>query len=394
MTTANYTRPNYSTQSGTVYPAGIDAMARVFERSASAFAPHEQTAGSPAPDLTVVVDAGPVLDISRAAPDLNEMAQQTVSGFTIPSAGQSRIDRVVINDTTGLAERVAGTAVTTGGSPSAAPPDIPARRLPVCQVAIASTDTAITNDMLTDERCGVPVKTSRARRGATVARSSDTILDAGDYDRTILATGTFTQTLTAAAVLGDGWYCFYRNDGVGSITLDPNARETIDGATTKALAAAQSCMIICDGSNFKTVGLGSATVAATQAEMEAGSDNTVMATPLNAKWAPSAAKAFARWNSAGTIAVNSSINMASISDGGVGIWDAQIATDFASATSYTGVAYGGVKSGVAPLVYNTFIAGAAGSFSVRASKGDTVIPSYADPDAPDEIHAVLFGDQA
>ena len=157
MTAANYTRPNYTTQSGTAYPANIDAMAKVFERIAGAFAPHEQTAGSPAPDLTVIVDAGPVLDLSGSAPDLNEMAQQTVSGFTIPSAGQTRIDRVVMNHTTGQAMRIAGTAVTTGGSPSAAPPDIPVNTLPVCQVAIASSDTAITNDMITDERSGIPI---------------------------------------------------------------------------------------------------------------------------------------------------------------------------------------------------------------------------------------------
>lgn len=88
-----------------------------------------------------------------------------------------------------------------------------------------------------------------------VSRSSNTILALADYGRFFKATGSFTQTLTAAATLGDGWHCFYRNDGTGVITIDPNGAETIDGATTITLNGSQSCMIFCDGSNFKTMGL-------------------------------------------------------------------------------------------------------------------------------------------
>jgi len=88
-----------------------------------------------------------------------------------------------------------------------------------------------------------------------ISRSSNTILGTANLDCTIVATGTFTQTFTAAATLSDGWRCWYRNDGSGIITLDPNASETIDGGTTLALHPGQACAIFCDGSNFKTVGL-------------------------------------------------------------------------------------------------------------------------------------------
>jgi hypothetical protein len=87
-----------------------------------------------------------------------------------------------------------------------------------------------------------------------LSRSSNTILGLSDIGKTIVATGTFTQTLTAAATLGDGWSCFYRNDGSGMITLDPNASETIDGSTTITLQPAESVRISCDGSAFKTQG--------------------------------------------------------------------------------------------------------------------------------------------
>jgi len=88
-----------------------------------------------------------------------------------------------------------------------------------------------------------------------VSRSSNTILGLSDYGKTFLATSTFTQTLTAAATLGDGWFVFYRNDGSGVITLDPNSTETIDGGLVLTLNPGEGCRIACNGSAFKTQGL-------------------------------------------------------------------------------------------------------------------------------------------
>ena len=88
-----------------------------------------------------------------------------------------------------------------------------------------------------------------------VSRSSNTILGLSDIGKTFVATSTFTQTLTAAATLGDGWYVFYRNDGAGVITIDPNASETIDGATTIVLGPGDACRIACNGTLFKTQAL-------------------------------------------------------------------------------------------------------------------------------------------
>lgn len=87
-----------------------------------------------------------------------------------------------------------------------------------------------------------------------LSRSSNTILALSDYGKVISATSTFTQTLTAAATLGDGWQVMYRNDGSGIITLDPNSTEQIDNATTINLYPGESCLVICNGANFKTVG--------------------------------------------------------------------------------------------------------------------------------------------
>jgi hypothetical protein len=85
-----------------------------------------------------------------------------------------------------------------------------------------------------------------------VSRSSNTMLDSSDIGKTFVCTSTFTQTLDAAATLGDGWYCSIRNDGTGIITIDPNSAETIDGVSTLALGAGDSIRIVCNASSFKT----------------------------------------------------------------------------------------------------------------------------------------------
>lgn len=87
-----------------------------------------------------------------------------------------------------------------------------------------------------------------------VARSSNTILAATDFAKTFNLSSTFTQTLTAAATLGDGWYCFLSNAGAGVITIDANSSETIDGNLTIDLQPGEGITIICSGTAFVTQG--------------------------------------------------------------------------------------------------------------------------------------------
>lgn len=85
------------------------------------------------------------------------------------------------------------------------------------------------------------------------ARTSDTILAAGDNATLIdVTSGTFTQTFTAAATLASGWWCYVKNSGTGTITLDPNGAETIDGAATLTLKTGECRLVQCDGSGFYT----------------------------------------------------------------------------------------------------------------------------------------------
>lgn len=88
----------------------------------------------------------------------------------------------------------------------------------------------------------------------TFDRASNTILGLGDFGCFFRGTASFTQTLTAAATLGDGWRCFYRVESGATIVLDPNGAENIDGAATKSVIGPASGIIYCNGSAFYTVG--------------------------------------------------------------------------------------------------------------------------------------------
>ncbi|MEY2656064.1 MAG: hypothetical protein RLZZ524_3092, partial [Pseudomonadota bacterium] len=79
---------------------------------------------------------------------------------------------------------------------------------------------------------------------------------AADKGKVINCTGAggWSLSLTAAATLADGFQFAVWNNSSGNITLDPNASETIDGATTKVLAAGKLAIVYCDGAKFVTVG--------------------------------------------------------------------------------------------------------------------------------------------
>ena len=103
------------------------------------------------------------------------------------------------------------------------------------------------------------ISTANLNANAILSRSSNTILGTGDNSKTIVCTAAFTQTLTAAATLGTGWFVYIRNQSSGTVVIDPNGAELINGAATYSVVAGGYCLVTCDGSAFTVINLNSAT---------------------------------------------------------------------------------------------------------------------------------------
>jgi len=117
----------------------------------------------------------------------------------------------------------------------------------------------------------------------------------------------------------------------------------IDGATDIGAAIVDADLFIIDdgagGTNRKTAAsrlktyIGS---AASQAEMEAASSNTVFATPGRTQYHPGVAKVWCQFEQDSAHGIIASYNMTSMTDGGgVGDSDALWATDFSGNAVYT-----------------------------------------------------------
>lgn len=83
------------------------------------------------------------------------------------------------------------------------------------------------------------------------AKSGDYTALASDNNAAHRFTANATLTLTAAATLGASWHYTILADG-GGVTIDPNASETIDGATTLFIPNGGWANLFCSGSAFFT----------------------------------------------------------------------------------------------------------------------------------------------
>ena len=73
--------------------------------------------------------------------------------------------------------------------------------------------------------------------------SSNTTAGTGDRGKVIRCTSTFTLSFSAVATLTAGWWAYVVNEGTGSITLDPNSSEQIDGLTSFVMYPGESRLI-------------------------------------------------------------------------------------------------------------------------------------------------------
>ena len=107
--------------------------------------------------------------------------------------------------------------------------------------------------------------------GSTLAQNYDVTsfsstpysLTAPDRAKVFVWTGGLgTLNFPTAVAAGDGWFVQIRNAGQGDLTLDPSGTELINASSTLLLQPGDSAVIVSDGIQWYTIGLGQQAVFA------------------------------------------------------------------------------------------------------------------------------------
>lgn len=168
-----------------------------------------------------------------------------------PAGAKVELDKKLVkaNDLSDLAS--ASSARTNLGLGTAATLDVGTTANLIVQLNASAQIPAVSGALLTNLP-GSPVSSVSVTTGTTN-------LDATHHGKLILCDtsgGNITLTTTAAATLGDGWWCIVEKitTDANTVTIDPNASETWGETTTRVLSTYQDySQGVCDGSNFHEV---------------------------------------------------------------------------------------------------------------------------------------------
>ena len=84
---------------------------------------------------------------------------------------------------------------------------------------------------------------------------------AGDRAQTaVWASGAGTATLPLASTLGNNWFVLFKNNGTGSYVISTSGSDLFDGASNKTYQPNESSFIVCDGSQFVSIGYGQSNI--------------------------------------------------------------------------------------------------------------------------------------
>ena len=91
--------------------------------------------------------------------------------------------------------------------------------------------------------------------------SGATTIDSGYRAKVVVGVGgNMTLNLAAVSTLQNDFFFLFRNGGTGTVTIDPNGSETVDGQAAMTIQPGESLMLFCSGVAWYSVGYGRSTI--------------------------------------------------------------------------------------------------------------------------------------
>ena len=223
----------------------IDSAMDVVAGIGAAFAVHAQES----PDMTVRVDGGRLLDDDGT---MIEVAAQNTGTITAPSTNP-RNDIVYLDPDDGTIGVVTGTEAASPVDPA-----VPEGTLPVARIRLVVSITIIINIDIDDCRI-FPPPSDFFRKLVSEIKTGDYAVDNRDAGKMLIANKAtaIEFDLSAVSSLRKGFVFWAKNIGAGTLTLDPNSTETIDGSSTVTLAQGESTLVFvapsADSTDWRTL---------------------------------------------------------------------------------------------------------------------------------------------
>lgn len=88
-----------------------------------------------------------------------------------------------------------------------------------------------------------------------VSQSTNLNVTSAYQNNLIVCTAALTLSLLPASTAGEGFVLSVKNTSAGNVTIDPDGSETIDGSATLTIGSGCSLNIVCDGTNWFSIGV-------------------------------------------------------------------------------------------------------------------------------------------
>jgi len=89
--------------------------------------------------------------------------------------------------------------------------------------------------------------------GSVVETAANLTVNTDYQNAFIVGTATLNLTLLPASSAGEGFVFTVLNDGTGTVTIDPDSSETINGDATLELLENEWAIVTCDGTNWRAL---------------------------------------------------------------------------------------------------------------------------------------------